>query len=210
MAKTNSNIESTIEQMEELVRRSKGVFFSSTNISVDREELEMLIRQLKSQIPEEVERYRKIISNKEAIERSAKEEADRMLSQVQQQANEILSESEIMNRAQNQADDMINMAVEEANRIIEDAQFQGDQYMASAQKYLTDMLKSLQDMIFDCVDTTTRNTNKLLESLNGVGQTVQENLNELTAPAPVQAEPQEPAPKEEEVHSIFDNDNGIG
>ncbi|MBR5421649.1 MAG: vacuolar family H+-ATPase subunit H [Lachnospiraceae bacterium] len=193
MARTNSQIESTIEQMEELIERSKPVFLSSTNISVDREELEELIKQLRLNLPEEIERYRKVISNKEAIERSAQEEADRMLAQVRQQANEILSESEIMSRAQKQADDMVAAAAAEANRIVEEAQYQGDRYMAASQKYLSDMLQSLNSMIYDCIDNASRNTNRLLDSLNEVGQTVQENLNELSgqpvqeaAPAPVQ------------------------
>ena len=202
MARTNSQIESTIEQMQELIERSKPVFLSSTHISVDREEMEELVKQLRANLPEEIERYRKVISNKEAIERNAREEADRMLAQVKKQANEILSETEIMSRAQKQADDIVAAAAAEADHIIADAQFQCDQYMAGAQKYLNDMLQNLNGMIYDCVDSTTRNTNKFLEYLNNLGQTVQDNLNELNAQPEAEAplEPEQPA----EPPSIFD------
>ena len=78
MAKVNSKLESIIEQMEQLIEQSKPVFLSSTNISVDREKIEDLVRQFRNNLPEEIERYRKLVSNKEAIERSAQEEADRL------------------------------------------------------------------------------------------------------------------------------------
>ncbi|MCR5250844.1 MAG: hypothetical protein K6E50_09595 [Lachnospiraceae bacterium] len=202
MARTSSMIENTIAQIEDLVGSSKPVLLSSRYVKVDREELEALIKQLRVNIPEEVERYRKVISNKEAIERSAQEDADRLMSQVRQQANDILSENEITAQAQRRADDIMAMAAEEADRIVAEAQYQGDAYMASAQNYLSDMLQNLNSIIYDCIENTTRNTDRFLEALNGVGQTVQENLNELNAPP---EEPAAPAPGPEERPSIFEN-----
>ncbi len=205
MAKVNSKLESIIEQMEQLIEQSKPVFLSSTNISVDREKIEDLVRQFRNNLPEEIERYRKLVSNKEAIERSAQEEADRFMANVRQQADDLLSQSEITKNANKQADDMVAAAAEEADRILTQARYEADEYLASAQSYLNDMLMNLSGIIYDCVESTTRNTNKFLDSLNVVGQTVQDNLNELNAvpeaPAPVQAQ---------EMPGMFDGNADVG
>ena len=65
------------------------------------------------------------------------------------------------------------------------------------------MLLNLNGIIYDCIDSTTRNTNRFLDALNVVGTTVQDNLNELNAqpePEPMAAVPETPEPP-----SIFDN-----
>ncbi len=218
MARTNSKIESVIDEIEALIEQSKPVMFSSVNIQVNREEIEALIRDLRSSVPEEIERYRKILSNKEAIEREAQQEAKRMLDEVRNKTDEMLSESEISMRARKQADELVAEAAREAQAILDDAQYQADHYMASAQKYLSDMLSNLGGMINDCIETSTRNTNKFLESLNSFGETVRENLNELNS-APVQDEQAGMAEQNyydtpEEPRSMFDNigtqDTGIG
>ena len=56
-------------------------------------------------------------------------------------------------------------------------------------------------MIYDCIDNASRNTNRLLDSLNDVGQTVQDNLNELNG---VNEQPQAAAPAAEP-QAAFDN-----
>ena len=198
MARTNSKIESVIDEIEALVEQSRPVRFSATDIRINREEIEALLRDLRGSVPEEIERYRKILSNKEAIEREAQQEADRMLEEVRMKTNEMLSENEISMRARKQADDLVSAAAREAQGIIEDAQAQADQYMMSAQKYLNDMLSNLSGMIYDCIETSTRNTNRFLESLNSFGETVQENLNELN-----RAPEQEEYPAEESQDNYF-------
>ena len=202
--RVNSKLESIIEQMEQLIEQSKPVFLSSTNISVDRERLVDYVRQFKANLPEEIERYRRLMENADAIEKESHDKAERFMAKIHQQASEMVSESEITNMATKHADDIVALAQQQADSIIADAKYQADGYLASAQAYLNDMLVNLNGMIYDCIDNTTRNTNRFLDSLSVIGQTVQDNLNELNAqpepePVPVQmvAEVQPP--------SIFDN-----
>lgn len=202
--RVNSKLESIIEQMEQLIEQSKPVFLSSTHISVDRERLEDYVRQFKNNLPEEIERYRRLMENADAIEKESHDKAERFMAKVHQQASEMLSQSEITNLANKQADDMVALAEKEAERIINEARYEADGYLASAQAYLNDMLVNLNGIIYDCIENTTRNTNRFLDSLSVVGQTVQDNLNELNA----QPEP-EPVPEvamtEAEPPSMFDN-----
>ena len=62
-----SRIEQIIEEIEEYIDNCKPQTFSSSRIIVNREEMEELLNELRVKTPEEIKRYQKIISNKEAI-----------------------------------------------------------------------------------------------------------------------------------------------
>ena len=179
MAKSNSKIENSIQELEAFLESCKNVPLSTSKIVVNKEELEYFIEDIKKNIPEEVERYRKVISNKEAIEKEAQERANELIQEATDKTYQLLSENEIMLQARQKADEIVNMAVKQAQEIYDDAVMQGNAYKASAQQYLNDMLVNLHDMIYSCVDQTTRNANKFLDSLKDVGSTVTDNLNEL-------------------------------
>ena len=179
MAKGNSKIENSIQELEIFIDNCKSVPLSPNKIVVNREEIEYIIDDLKRNIPEEVERYRKVISNKEAIEREAQDKANQLINEATNKTYELLSENEIMLQAKQRADEIVNMAYEQAQAILDDAVTQGNAYKQSAQQYLNDMLVNMHDMIYSCIDTTTKNTNKFLEQLNKAGDTVRENISEL-------------------------------
>ena len=72
----SSKMEQIIEEIEEYIDGCKFQPLSSTKIIVNKEELEELIAELRAKTPEEVKRYQKIISNKEAILADAQAKAD--------------------------------------------------------------------------------------------------------------------------------------
>lgn len=191
MARVNSEIENAIQNLEDFIDNARHAKLSPGKIVVNKDDIEYLISELRNTIPSEVERYRKIISNKEAIEREAQEKADAMLDDVANKTNQLLSENEIMLRANEQADEIVNQAILKAQEIVNQAQAESFNYKNQAQQYLNDMLVNLHELIYDCIDTTAKNTNKFLDSLNQVGVTVSNNLDELngTNEEPVIEEP---------------------
>ena len=62
----SSRMEQIIEEIEEYIDNCKYQPLSSTKIVVNKDELEELLTELKMKTPEEIKRYQKIISNKEA------------------------------------------------------------------------------------------------------------------------------------------------
>ena len=72
----SSKMEQIIEEIEEYIDGCKFQPLSSTKIIVNKEELEELIAELRAKTPEEVKRYQKIISNKDAILEDAQSKAD--------------------------------------------------------------------------------------------------------------------------------------
>ena len=121
-----------------------------------------------------------------------------MIDDVKSKTSQLLSENEIMMQARAKADEIVTLAIEEAQSIVDNAVMEGNAYKESAQQYLNDMLVNLHNIIYSCIDNTTRNTNKFLESLNQVGTTVQDNLNELNQVE----QPQEDSSSEEDSSDV--------
>ena len=103
-----SRIEQIIEEIEEYIDGCKFQALSSTKIVVNKEELEEMLRELRMKTPDEIKRYQKIISNKDAILADAQQKADTIIADAQAKADKIVSESEVMQKA-----------LEQSNRLIE-------------------------------------------------------------------------------------------
>lgn len=112
----SSKMEQIIEEIEEYIDGCKFQPLSSTKIIVNKEELEELIAELRAKTPEEVKRYQKIISNKEAILADAQAKADQIIAQAQVQTNELVSEHQIMQQAYAQANEVVMIATKHTRK----------------------------------------------------------------------------------------------
>ena len=90
-----SRIEQIIEEIEEYIDGCKPQTFSSSKIIVNREEMEELLNELRIKTPEEIKRYQKIISNKEAILADAQAKADAIIAQAQVKTDELAHKQQI-------------------------------------------------------------------------------------------------------------------
>ena len=87
-----SRIEQIIEEIEEYIDGCKPQTFSSSKIIVNREEMEELLNELRIKTPEEIKRYQKIISNKEAILADAQQKAEAIIAQANGRAGQRASD----------------------------------------------------------------------------------------------------------------------
>ena len=117
----SSKMEQIIEEIEEYIEGCKYQPLSNTKIIVNKEELEELIAELRSKTPEEIKRYQKIISNKEAILADAQAKADQIIAQAQVQTTELVSEHQIMQQAYAQANEVVMIATKQAQEILDNA-----------------------------------------------------------------------------------------
>jgi GTPase involved in cell partitioning and DNA repair len=114
-----SRIEQIIAEIEEYVDGCKFQPLSSTKIVVNKEELEEMLRELRMKTPDEIKRYQKIISNKDAILADAQAKADQIVADAQAKADKIVSESEVMQKALEQSNRLIEQTNAQAQEIIE-------------------------------------------------------------------------------------------
>ena len=108
----SSRIEQLIDEIEDYIESCKPKFMSSTEIIVNKDEIDELLRELRMKTPDEIKRYQKIISNKEAILNDAKAKAEALINEATVHTNELINEHEIMQQAYAQANEVVTMVKE--------------------------------------------------------------------------------------------------
>ena len=129
-----------IDDIEEFIDSCKYQPLSNTKIIVNRDEIDELIKELRLKTPDEIRRYQKIISNKDAILEDAQSKADAIIADAQAKAQELVTQHEIMQKAYAQANDTINAANKQAQEILDSATQDANSIRLSAITYTDDML----------------------------------------------------------------------
>lgn len=160
-----SRFEQVIEEIEDYIDECKFVPLSNTKIQVDRERLFDLLGDLRNKTPDEVKRYQKIISNKEAILDDARARAQEMLSEAKAQTDQMLSEHEIMQAAYAQARAVIEDANAKAQQIVDDATIEANEVKHAAMRYTDESLENLQNIISHAIATADAKYGSLIQSL---------------------------------------------
>lgn len=176
-----SRIEEIIEEIEDYIDSCKPSAFSSSKIVVNRDELEGLLEELRTKTPDEIKRYQKIISNKEAILADAQSKADAIIAQAQIQTNELVSEHQIMQQAYAQANEVVMIATKNAQEMLDKATEDANNIRLSAISYTDDLLKKIEDVLVSSMDTTRARTDSYLASMQGFLDVVISNRMELSS-----------------------------
>ncbi len=175
----SSRIEQLIDEIEEYIESCKPKFMSSTDIIVNKEEIDELLRELRMKTPDEIKRYQKIISNKEAILQDAKDNADALIQQATVQPNELISEHEIMRQAYDQANEVVTMATAQAQEILDNATNEANAVRTAAMQYMDDMLEHLEKVINATTRSANSNYENLITSMNQYRDIIVSNRQEL-------------------------------
>lgn len=175
----SSRIEQIIEEMEEYIDSCKYQPLSNTKIVVEKEQIDELLRELRMKTPDEIKRYQKIISNKEAILKDAKEKADALINTAQIQTDHMINEHEIMQQAYEQANEVVVQAASQAQQIIDNATLEANEVKAAAMKYMDDMLAELQNIITHAIDTAEAKYGGLVQQLKECDSVISANRSEL-------------------------------
>lgn len=178
----SSKIEQVIGAIEELIDDCKYQAFSNTNIIVNKEEIEALLRELKMKTPEEIKRYQKIINNKDAIMADANEKARAIIEAANVHKSELVSEHQIMQQAYAQANEIIQIAQNEAQQILDNATSDANDIRSAAIQYTDDLLGKLETIIGHTMDTAGARYQHFVENLQECYSIVEANRVELNPP----------------------------
>lgn len=182
----SSRIEQIIEEIEEYVESCRFQPLSTTKIVVNKEELEELLRELRLKTPDEIKRYQKIISNKDAILADAQAKADAIIAEAEAKAREMVSQSEIMQQAYAQANETVNNANAQGQAIVDAATTDANNIRYSAITYTDDMLANLSNIMDVAINDAGAKYNAYMESIQACYSVVKQNREEL-APQTSQA-----------------------
>ena len=186
----SSRIEQLIEEIEEFIDSCKYKAFSTDVIMVNKADIDDLLRELRMKTPEEIKRYQKIISNKEAILNDAKQKAQELLNNAAVQTNELISEHQIMQQAYAQANEIVEMATKQAQDILDNATIEANNVKTAAMQYTDSILANLENILKQSIETSTRDYNTLVGNLREIDGVVTANRAELVPVEEIVAEVQ--------------------
>ena len=174
-----SRIEQIIEEIEEYIDGCKYQALSSSKIIVNKDELEELLNELRSKTPEEIKRYQKIISNKEAI----LADAQAIIAKAQVKTDELVSEHQIMQQAYAQANEVVMIATKQAQEILDNATNDANNIRMGAMQYTDDILRNLEISISHAMDSAKARHENYMSSLQEFYDVVSSNRAELNPAA---------------------------
>ncbi len=175
-----SRLEQIIAEIEEYIDSCKFQPLSNSKIIVNKEEIEELLTELRMKTPDEIKRYQKIISNKDAIMADAQAKAEEIIAQAQIQTNELVSEHQIMQQAYAQANEVVMIATNQAQEILDKATEDADNIRTAAIEYTDNLLVNLENIMIHAIDTSKAKYDGLLSSLQNCYDIVKANRNELS------------------------------
>ena len=178
----SSRIEQLIDEIEEYIENCKSQPLSNSKIIVNKDEIDDLLRELRQKTPEEIKRYQKIISNKEAILNDAREKAQALINEATEHTTELINEHEIMQQAYAQANEIVTQATAQAQEIIDNATSDANAIRIGAIQYTDDLMANAESIIGHTLDSYTTKYDGLISSLQECYETVRANRAELDIP----------------------------
>lgn len=175
----SSRIEQAIDEIEDFIENCKYQPLSNSKIVVNKDELEDLLAELRRRTPDEIKRYQKMISNKEAILADAQAKADAIIAQAEVHTTELISEHQIMQQAYAQANEVVMIATNQADEILNNATNDANDIRLSAIQYTDGLLNDLEEILGNAMETTKARTDNLLNSLQSFYEQVDANRRSL-------------------------------
>ena len=175
----SSRIEQLIDELEEYIESCKPKFMSNSEIIVNKDEIDELLRELRMRTPDEIKRYQKIISNKDAILNDARAKAQALIDEATVHTNELISEHEIMQQAYAQANGIVATAAKQAREILDKATMEANELRTQASRYTEDRLSELDSIVSSAIQSANTDYDRLLGSLSQYRDLIQSNLQSL-------------------------------
>ena len=206
----SSKSEQTIEELEQYIDNCKPQAFSSNKIIVNKDQIEELLTELRMRTPEEIKRYQKMISNKEAILADAQTKADAIIAQAEVTHSELVSEHQIMQQAYAQANEVVMIATKQAQEILDKATNDANNIRMGAISYTDELLKNLEAILTGAIDGSKARYENLMAGLNNSLQIVLANRAELMPQAEPELAVDEPVAAKAETETSQNTETASG
>ena len=172
-------IEEMISEIEIFIDNCKYQPLSSSKIVVPKDDLEQMLNELKLKLPNEIERCKKIMRNKEAILADARTRADSIITESVAEANKLVDQSQIVELANIRANEILDMARSQADQIVNEANADANEIRLGSMYYTKDKLTEVSNYINATLEAEKANYDNLIQSLQSNLDIVLNNTNEI-------------------------------
>ena len=176
---SKKGIEEMISEIEIFIDNCKYKPLSSSMIIVPKDDLEQMLNELKLKLPNEIERCKKIMRNKEAILADARTRADSIITESVAEANKLVDQSQIVELANIRANEILDMARSQADQIVNEANADANEIRLGSMYYTKDKLTEVSNYINATLEAEKTNYDNLIQSLQSNLDIVLNNTNEI-------------------------------
>ncbi len=146
------NIESLINELEDLLETSWGLPLTGGRTIVNSKEIRCILDDLREHIPEEVKQAKAVVADRAKILDDARSEAERIIKSAENKAMLLVSENEIVKKSEAKARD-----------IMEKLQIKSKEMKLATSEYIDDLIKKT-DEVLSANLSELRKTRKSLKS----------------------------------------------
>src|SRR4051794_34279418 len=132
-----------IDKLDDLVRNAKHVPLTS-EVRVDKEELDDVLNQLRATIPEEVKEARWIVKEREEMLAAAEREAERILGEARERQTQLVAEHHRTGEAERASEEIIDDARVEEREIRMGAEDYADEILSTLETNLSKFIAAIQ------------------------------------------------------------------
>jgi cell division septum initiation protein DivIVA len=136
------DVNAKIDELIEIVESARAMPMS-TSCVINRAQVLELLDQLKQGLPEEMDRARRVLSDRESVLEEGRREAERLRDRARGERDSIINNTDISREAQDAAGRMLSDARREADQIRADADEYVDQKLANFEVVLTKTLQAV-------------------------------------------------------------------
>lgn len=175
-----SEIEDIIDSIEDFIEECKPAVFSSGKITVDRDQMESLLEELRSRTPVEIKQYQRVLKNKDAIIEQARKQADAIIAEAKAKSNQMMSENEIMQQAYAKANEVVGIAKKDADEILTKATEDANSIRLSSLRYSDQLMSDIGNVLQSAIDTTQTGMGNYLNTMKKYLDTINVNRSQIS------------------------------
>ena len=142
-----SDIEAFIEELEDLINNAKAPLAGGGAKIIDADAAYEILDDIKGSLPDEFQKARRILREREEILDSAEEEAQRIVKNAEEKAETLASDQEVVRRANNLADEIKRRADGEAREIRYWAENSAEQTFGKIEEELQGVIEKTQGLL---------------------------------------------------------------
>lgn len=143
-----SDIEAYIEELEDLINSAKSPLSGGGSKKIiDADAAYEILDDIKRSLPDEFQKARRILRERDEILDSAEEEANHIVKDAEDKANTLASEQEVVRLANNAAEDVRRHAEEEAREIRYWAEDAAEKTFAKLEEEMRSVIEKTQSLL---------------------------------------------------------------
>jgi cell division septum initiation protein DivIVA len=134
------DLASRLSELEEMVRDAKSMPLSSSAL-LNRDEVLVLIEELKDSLPEEIKQARWVVKDREELLAKARRDAEAMVESARAEQLRMASHEGVVQRAKEESERIVHEANEDARRLRLEAEDYADAKLAQLEAVLQKILE---------------------------------------------------------------------